>query len=231
MTDIEFPNESPEYRKARNALLKKEYALIEQVKAVAAERRALPPGGEVPENYAFVGANDDTLGKTQHLSDLFGGKDTLLIYSYMFGPNWDKPCLSCTSIVDVFDRAALSVKHNAAFAVVTAAGAQKLNEWARSRGWKHITLVSAEKTGYLRDYYGQTGDDDKSLWPMVNVFTKKDGRIRHFWGTEMRGNSIDMVWAYWNLMDMTPEGRPDRMTPPQDFRSKYLEDHYLPKVT
>ena len=63
----------------------------------------------------------------------------------------------------------------------------------------------------------------------MNVFKRSDGEIRHFWGTEMQGNHVDMVWAYWNLMDMTPEGRPDVMTPPQNFRSRFLEDHYLSK--
>jgi predicted dithiol-disulfide oxidoreductase (DUF899 family) len=61
----------------------------------------------------------------------------------------------------------------------------------------------------------------------MNVFTRKDGSIYHFWGTEMERNHVDTVWAYWNLMDMTPEGRPDVETPPQNFRSKFLEKHYL----
>lgn len=229
MSELKYPNESPEYRKARDELLKEEYALIDKVKAVAEQRRKLPLGGKIREDYVFAGANEATLGKDIRLSELFGGKDTLLIYSYMFGPDWDKPCLSCTSLVDGFDRAAISVTNDAAFAVVTAAGATKLNDWARLRGWQHITLISAENNRYLRDYQSQTGDDDKSLWPAMHVFTRRDGEIYHFWGTEMQGNSIDMVWVYWNLMDMTPKGRPDRMTPPQDFRSKYLEKYYLPQ--
>lgn len=228
MSELKYPNESPEYRKARDALLKEEYALIDQVKALAEKRRRLPLGGKIKEDYVFTGANQATLGKEVRLSELFGEKNTLLIYSYMFGPDWDKPCMSCTSLVDGFDRAAISVTHDAAFAVVTAAGASKLNDWAQSRGWQHITLVSAENNSYLRDYQSQTGDDDKSLAPVMQVFTRRDEGIYHFWGTEMQGNSIDMVWAYWNLMDMTPEGRPDRMTPPQDFRSEYLEKYYLP---
>lgn len=229
MAELKYPNESVEYRAARDALLEAEKSLAAQVKAVAAQRRELPRGGKITEDYVFVSANDPAPGKDIRLSELFGDKNTLLLYSYMFGPNWDKPCLSCTSIVDGFERAAMSVTHDAAFAVVTAATHGQLNDWARSRGWQHLTLVSAEKTRYLRDYHCQTRDDDKSLWPVMHVFTKRDDGIYHFWGTEMQGNSMDMVWAYWNLMDMTPDGRPDRMTPPQDFRSKYLEEHYLPK--
>ena len=51
--------------------------------------------------------------------------------------------------------------------------------------------------------------------------------IYHFWGTELSGNHVDTVWPYWNLMDFTPEGRPDIPTPPQNFRSKFLEENYL----
>ena len=227
MSEPRFPNESPEYRKARNALLEEEKALITRVKAVAAMRRKLPLGGKLKEDYVFVGANEHDLGKEIRFSELFGDKQTLLLYSLMFGPSWDNPCPSCTSLVDGFDRASISVTQHAAFTVVAKAPAKKLHEWAKSRGWSNIHLVSAERTEYLRDYRGQDDDTDKSLQPNINVFTRKDGSIYHFWGTEMEGNHVDTVWAYWNLMDMTPEGRPDVETPPQNFRSTFLEKHYL----
>ena len=63
-------------------------------------------------------------------------------------------------------------------------------------------------------------------YPVMLVFTKRDGRIFHFWSTELPGNHVDTVWPYWNLMDFTPEGRPNRDTPPQKYRSKFLEEHY-----
>jgi predicted dithiol-disulfide oxidoreductase (DUF899 family) len=50
-----------------------------------------------------------------------------------------------------------------------------------------------------------------------------------FWSTELPHNHVDTVWPYWNLMDFTPQGRPDRVTPPQKFRSEFLEKHYLNK--
>lgn len=227
MTELRYPNETPEYRKARNALLEEEEALIAKVKAVAEMRRRLPLGGKLKEDYVFIGANDDNLGEEIRFSELFGDKETLLIYSYMFGPNWDNPCPSCTSLIDGFDRASISVTHTAAFTVVAKAPAKKLNAWAKSRGWSHIHLVSAEQTGYLRDYLCQGDDPDTTLWPIMHVFTKQDKDIYHFWASEMRGNHVDMIWTYWNLMDMTPEGRPDLMTPPQNFRSAFLEKHYL----
>jgi hypothetical protein len=58
-------------------------------------------------------------------------------------------------------------------------------------------------------------------------YAKHDGKIHLFWSTELPRNHVDTVWPYWNLMDFTPEGRPDRDTPPQKFRSEFLEKHYL----
>lgn len=227
MTEPKYPNETPEYRRARQELLDQEIALIAQVKAVAAKRRQLPLGGKLKEDYIFTGASYDSLGKKIRFSDLFGDKQTLLLYSFMFGSEWDNPCPSCTSLIDGFDRASISVSHDAAFAVVARAPAKKVHEWANKRGWRHINLLSAENNDYLKDYLCQGSDDNTSLWPIMHVFTRRDGQIYHFWASEMQGNHVDMVWPYWNLMDMTPEGRPDVMTPPQDFRSKYLEKHYL----
>ena len=227
MAETRYPNETAEYRKAREALLEEEQALMDKVKQVAAQRRRLPLGGTLKEDYLFLGANDDTLGTEIRFSDLFGDKQTLLLYSYMFGPNWDHPCPACTSLIDGFDRASVSVTQHAALTVVAKAPATRLNQWARERGWGHIALVSAERTEYLRDYHCQADESDATLAPIMNVFTKRDGAIHHFWGSELRQNHVDMVCAYWNLMDMTPEGRPDVPVPPQPFRSKFLEEHYL----
>lgn len=227
MTTPKYPNESDDYRRARDALLEDEKALIAKVKDVAAKRRQLPPGGELKEDFVFTSANDATMGKPVKFSELFGDKSTLLLYSYMFGETWDHPCPSCTSLIDGFDRAALSVTDTAAFAVVAKASAEKLNAWAKTRRWQTITLISAENNTYLKDYLCQKDDQDSTLLPVMNVFTKRDRAIHHFWGTEMSANHMDQTWAYWNLMDMTPEGRPDRPTPPQNFRSEFLEKHYL----
>ena len=98
--------------------------------------------------------------------------------------------------------------------------------WASSRGWTQIDLLSGDDTTYQEDYKCQ-GENEDMQWPILHVFRKVDGDIFHFWGTELQGNHVDTVWPYWNLMDFTPEGRPDRMTPPQNFRSKFLEDNFL----
>jgi predicted dithiol-disulfide oxidoreductase (DUF899 family) len=225
MSEPRYPNESKEYRVARDALVKEEQELIDKVKAVARKRRSLPPGGQLKEDYTFQWANDGKTGERVKFSELFGDKKTLLLYSFMFGPNWDKPCPSCTSLVDGFDRTCYQVTRDAAFVAIAKAQPDRINAWARERGWSQIALVSGFQSPYQADYKCQGDSDDMQL-PVMHVFMKRDGTIRHFWGTELSANHVDTVWPYWNLMDFTPEGRPDLDTPPQNFRSEFLEKHY-----
>src|ERR1700753_3901363 len=83
---VRFPNESAEYRAARNALLVEEIELRRRIERVAAQRRALPPGGEAPKDLEFVAESGPV-----RLSEMFGDKDTLLVYSMMFGPQRKAP--------------------------------------------------------------------------------------------------------------------------------------------
>ena len=228
MAETRYPNESAEYREARDELLAEEQALVEKVKQVAEKRRQLPPGGKLKEDYEFHWATEGKVGQPVRFSELFGDKQTLILYNFMFGPGWDNPCLSCTSLMDGFDRSAYQVTHDAAFCGIAKAPAEKIHEWARSRGWTQIDLVSGYGTTYQADYHCQ-GENDDMQWPILHVFRKHDGDIHHFWGTELQGNHVDTVWPYWNILDFTPEGRPDRLVPPQNFRSKFLEEHFLPK--
>jgi predicted dithiol-disulfide oxidoreductase (DUF899 family) len=228
MSEPRFPNESREYRAARDSLLKDEQELVDKVKSVAAQRRKLPAGGQLKEDYVFQWANDGKVGKPVKFSELFGDEDTLLLYSWMFGPNWDHPCTSCTSLMDGFDRAWYSVSQDAAFVGIAKAPAEKINAWAKQRGWSQIPLVSGYDSPFQADYKCQGESDDMQL-PVMHVFRKQGGKILHFWATERLENHVDTVWAYWNLMDFTPEGRPDILTPPQNFRSQFLEEHYLSK--
>lgn len=226
MSELRYPNESTEYREARDSLLKEEQELVDKIKSVAEKRRELPLGGRLKEDYTFQWANDEKLGKNVKFSDLFGDKNTLLIYSFMFGPNWDHPCPSCTSLVDGFDRTWYSVSQNAAFVAIAKAPADRINAWAKRRGWSQIPLVSGLNSTFQIDYKCQGSSDDMQ-WPVMHVFTKSNGEIHHFWGSELASNHVDTVWPYWNLLDFTPEGRPNLPTPPQNFRSQYLEKHYL----
>src|SRR5690242_19992370 len=119
---MRFPGESDGYREAREELLRAEIELRRQVEAVAAQRRELPLGGEVPTDYAFQEWNPSTgLPRAVNLSELFApGKDTLFLYSFMFkpGPNGPltEPCQLCTSIIDGIDGAVPHIEQRISFA-------------------------------------------------------------------------------------------------------------------
>src|SRR5690348_2366152 len=97
---LSFPNESAEYRSARNALLDAEIALRAQIEAVAQQRRQLPPGGVVPEDYVFERLGPNLMPEPVKMSQLFGKHDTLILYSFMYGPDRELPCPGCTHLLD-----------------------------------------------------------------------------------------------------------------------------------
>ena len=111
---MHFPGESAKYRAARNALLNEEMELRRHTERVAAQRRALPAGGTIPEDYRFEGE-----GGPIRLSELFApGKDTLAIYSFMFGPERERPCPGCTHFLDGLDGAVEHIGQRVNLAVV-----------------------------------------------------------------------------------------------------------------
>src|SRR6476659_4967641 len=102
----------------------------------------------------------------------------------MYGPNWDHPCPSCTSLMDGFDRTWYSVSKDAAFVTIAKASADQITAWAKHRGWSQIALVSGSDSSYQADYTCQ-GESDDMQWPVVDVLRRDDGKISHFWGTEL----------------------------------------------
>src|SRR4030081_3038345 len=106
MEHLRYPNESTEYRAARNALLNDEIALRAQIETVAAKRRALPPGGKVSEDYVFERIGKNVTPEKVKMSELFGPHDTLVLYSFMYGPERELPCPGCTHLLDGLDGAA-----------------------------------------------------------------------------------------------------------------------------
>ena len=103
MTGFRFPNETDDYRSRRNELLELEKGLRDQIAVVAEKRRELPLGGRLKEDYRFEQMGPDGTLREVAFAQLFGQHDSLLIYSMMFGPDWDAPCPSCTSLVDGFN--------------------------------------------------------------------------------------------------------------------------------
>ena len=104
---------------------------------MAEQRRALPPGGEIPKDYRFEGENGPAA-----FSRLFGDKQTLAIYSYMFGPKRERPCPMCTSLLSAWDGEAADVEQRIALAVVARSPIERLVAFKKERGWRHLRLFS-----------------------------------------------------------------------------------------
>jgi predicted dithiol-disulfide oxidoreductase (DUF899 family) len=203
-----YPNESNEYRIARDQLLEAEVELREKTEAVAKLRRAMPLGGEIPDDYLFRSSANESI----KLSELFTNHDTLLVYSYMFGPDMAEPCSMCTAILDGLESSLPTVTNKCAFAVVISGTIEQANAIQTKKGWKNIPLLSSAESGYNRDYLGEL--EDGTQIPMMNVFTRKNGKLYHFWGSELvfepaKGDPrhMDLLWPLWNVLDLTPGGR------------------------
>ena len=233
---ITFPNESPGYRSTREALLQREVELRRQMERVAAELRALPPGGNVPEDYLFDCIREGGVEGAVRMSELFRGGDTLMLYHYMFprdrrdtrpGPSdgataalplEEGPCPSCTALIDMWEG---TMPHfeglGGNLAIVAKAPIERVAAFARDKGWKYVKFLSAANTSFRRDYGGD-GPDGQPI-PIMTVFKRwPDGVIRLHWASELiyapsdRGQDprhLGTVEPLWTLFDLTPGGRPD----------------------
>jgi predicted dithiol-disulfide oxidoreductase (DUF899 family) len=204
---IRFPNESKEYRGAREALLIEEIELRRHIERVAAQRRRLPQGGNVTGDYRFEGEHG-----LMALADLFGDKQTLILYSYMFGPQRERPCPMCTSLMSSWEEKIPDIEQRVAFGMVALSPIERLVAAKRERGWTKLKVYSDKNGNFSRDYVSAKGADV----PAYNVFTRKDGAIRHFWSGEMGSEVADPgqdprgapdLDPLWTILDTTPEGR------------------------
>src|SRR3979490_1620757 len=157
---VRFPNESQEYRRGSDALLAEEIELRRHIERVAEQRRALPPGGEVTKDYRFEGERGPV-----SFADLFGDKQTLVIYSYMFGPQRERPCPMCTSLLGAWDGEARDVEQRVALAVVARSPIERLVAFKKERGWHSLKLYSDTTSEFSRDYHtvSPEGDDGANL--------------------------------------------------------------------
>ena len=210
-----FPNESPAYRRARDELLQAEAELRASVEAVAARRRALPLGGKVPKDYVFDETTSDGEARPVSMSELFArGKDTLFVYSFMYGPEMELPCPMCTSIADALNGQVMHLEQRINLAVVARSPIERFAAFARRRGWTRLRLLSSARNTFAADYLTEGAEGDQ--WPVAHTFVKRDDGVHHFWNSELvysaseQGQNqrhVDMLWPLWNVLDLTPEGR------------------------
>ena len=213
-----YPNDSAEYRSARQALLTEEIELRRHIARVAAQRRQLPPGGEA-RDYAFV----DAAGATVSLADMFGNHETLVTYFWMYGPERERPCPMCTSLLGSFDIPARDLLQRVALAVIGRSPVSRQLAFARERGWRNLQFFQCVGDDFPRDYRGLAADG--SEWPALDVWVRDGKAVRHFWAGESAGtqdpgqdpHGAPDPTPLWTLLDLTPEGRGTDWYPKLDY--------------
>lgn len=213
-----YPNDSPAYRAARTQLLEHEIELRRHLERVAQMRRELPLGGS-PKDYQF---NDEN-GSAVTLADMFGKHDTLITYFWMYGPQRERPCPMCTSLLGSVDIPLRDLTQRVAFVCIGRSPVERQLAFARERGWRNIHFFQAVGDDFPRDYRGLAPNGDE--WPAMDVWVKREGTVHHFWASEMGGTedpgqdargAPDLA-PLWNLLDLTPAGRELDWYPKLDY--------------
>jgi predicted dithiol-disulfide oxidoreductase (DUF899 family) len=205
-----------EWLKARVALLQKEKELTHLKDQVAAQRQQLPRV-KVEKTYRF-----ETDRGTQTLADLFDGRSQLIVYHFMYGPEWESPCPSCCFVVDHLDGAMPHLNaRDVTVTVVSRAPLVKLTAMKKRLGWKfrwvssgqsdfnydmHVSFKPEDvRRGEVEYNYGKGPTPVEDL-PGFSVFAKDDaGRVYHTYSCYARG--CDMLLGTYNYLELTPKGR------------------------
>ena len=207
---------SQEWTKKRVELLKKEKELTRLFDDIKRQRRELP-WEKVKKNYAFDGPN----GK-ETLADLFAGRSQLIIYHFMFAPEWAEGCPSCSLVADHFDGSLVHLANrDITLLAVSRASLAKIQEFKHRLGWQ-FKWVSSNGTEFNRDfnvsftneevaqkemYYNYTNQYfPQQEGPGLSVFYKDaGGNIFHTYSTFGRG--LEILIGTYNFIDMTSKGR------------------------
>ena len=215
-----FPNESAEYRTARNELLAEEIELRRHIERVAAQRRALPNGGEVPQDFEVVSETGPI-----RFSSLFGDQQTLMVYSMMYGPDRKLPCPSCTSFLSSWNGTAVNLRERTAIAETARSSIERLADYKRQRGFANLPFFSDVSGVYTRTYVNAADADV----PGFSVFTRRSGKVFHYYSGEMSGAMADPGQdprgapdpdPLWLMLDLTPEGRGIDWYPKLEYQPK-----------
>jgi predicted dithiol-disulfide oxidoreductase (DUF899 family) len=214
------PNESAAYRAARNELLVEEIELRRQLERVASKRRALPPGGEIPQDFQLISESGPV-----RLSSLFGRKQTLMVYSMMYGPQRNAPCPMCTSFLSSWNGTAVNLRQRVAIAVTARSSIERLIDYKSQRGFVNLPFFSDGSGDYTRAYVSAEDADV----PGFSVFSRRDGVIRHFYSGEMSAAMADPgqdprgapdLDPLWLMLDLAPEGRGTDWYPKLSYEEK-----------
>ena len=206
-----FPGASPAYEAARRALLAEEIELRRHMTRVAAQRRALPPGPVIAKDYRFKDEQAFEVG----LKDLFGDKDTLVAYFWMYGPQRERPCPMCTNLLGAVNGNAADIRQQVALKVLGRSGVERQYAFAQERGWRDLDFVQTIGDDYANDL-GLLAPDG-SEYPSLAVYRRDGDEVRLFWTSGMKREMADPgqdprdapdIAALWPVLDLTPGGRP-----------------------
>jgi predicted dithiol-disulfide oxidoreductase (DUF899 family) len=220
MTDHNVVNRQ-EWLAAREELLEAEKELTRLNDDLARQRQELP-WVRIDDDYRF-----DTEEGEATLTDLFRGRSQLLVYHFMFGPDWDEGCPSCSGVADGFDETQLHLQnHDVAFTAVSRAPLTKLLGYRDRMGWGFpwassgrsqfnfdfnvsFTEESVAKGGSynFRPLEGWQREEANLPYegPGMSAFVLEDGAVYHTYSAYARG--VDALWNMWQWLDRAPAGR------------------------
>ena len=206
--------ESAEYAKLRDELQDAEIVLRDQRERVAELRRALPADHVVGDE-RFAEVRDGAVVPVT-LSELFEDRGKpLVLMQFMYGKAQEEPCPMCTMWADGYDGAMPHLRQRVNFALFVAGDAAAFGDYARSRGWRHVRVVSAADSELKRRLGFETPDG--AQLPGVSVFVRRpDGTLVHTYSQcamygEAGGRGMDLLSPVWNFFDLTPDGRGEFM--------------------
>ncbi|MDI5935723.1 DUF899 domain-containing protein [Halomonas kalidii] len=193
-----------EWQAALEQQIAREKALTRERDRLNAERRRLPMV-EVTKAYTFEGP-----AGTASLLDLFEGRRQLIVYHFMFGPDWEAGCDGCSWVVDAMSHPAHLHARDTSLVLVSRAPLDKLERYRARMGWRHLPWVSSLGSDFNLDM-GVTSQDccapdtDRGERHGVSVFLRDGERIFRTYFTGKRG--VEYLGSHWTYLDLTPYGR------------------------
>ena len=206
-----------EWEDARRSLLEREKQLTRLSDELATERAALP---WVPIETAYT---FDTEDGEKTLADLFGDNSQLITYHFMFSPDWDEGCPSCSSVMDHIELPRIHLEHHdVSFVAVSRAPLEKLLAYRSRMEWTFPWVssfgsdfnfdfkVSSTDERPLQEYnFTPVPQDELAGWPGelpgMSAFALRDGVVFHTYSAYARG--MDATWGMYQWLDRAPLGR------------------------
>ena len=215
-----FPGESDEYRKARRALLVDEIEFRRHMTRLVQQRSALPDGPIVTKDYRFHDANGSDVG----LINLFGDKEALITYFWMYGPQRERPCPMCTNWLGSVNGNAADIVQRVSLKILGRSPVERQIAFAQERGWQNLDFVQTVGDDYANDLGLLSPEGGES--PALVVFRRDGKNVRLFWSSAMTMEMADPgqdprdapdIASVWSILDLTPEGRGTKWYPKLEY--------------